>query len=175
MNTLEQLGIRTAGLVETKQPFEGWEGSPIQSWKFQLRMLTMGDLVDIAKLTSNISPLETAYLGKIYLLAKCLQNINGSPLCDPEDVEEYNKEHNLNGTSAVKMFDYKVLFIRKWTEAVVNRLSFAYDELQDEYLEQHLGRKLPDALKAAVVSDVDLSSVEEPDSGASSGTTSESA
>lgn len=162
MSMLEQLGIRTQGLITTQKPFEAWEGSPIKDWPITMKMLSMGDLIDIAKLTANANPVEATYLSKVYLLVKSLVTINGASVVTEEDVEKYNTDHNLTGTQRIDIFKYKVLFIRKWTEAIVNRLSFMYDELQDEYLAKHLGRTLPDELKAASVSGVDLSNVTPP-------------
>jgi len=162
MSMLEKLGLQTQGLTKTVKPFESWEGSPVQKWPVELTMMTIGDLAEIAQMTANSTPIEATYRSKIYLLAKSIQSINGHPLVSPEVIEEYNKDHNLTGTQKVDMFRYKVLFISKWTEAIVNRLSFAYDELQDEYLSKHLGRTLPDEMKAASVSGIDLSQVHSP-------------
>lgn len=161
-SALEFFGVRTRGLETTSKPFESWAGSPVKGWPIRMRMLNMGDLADIAKLTATVNPVEASYLSKIYLLSKCILTINGNALVTTEDVEAYNKEHNLAGNQKLDMFGYKILFVRKLSEAVVNKLVFAYDELQDEYLSQHLGRVLPDELKAATVSGVDLSNVSPP-------------
>lgn len=163
MSMLEQLGIRTKGLISIDTPFETWKGSPIKDWPIKMRMLTMGDLIDIAKLSGTTSnPIEAGYTSKVYLLAKSLLTIDGEPVVTEEDLENYNKEHNLTGTHKLDLFGYKVLFIRKWTEAIVNRISYMYDEMQDNYLSEHLGRVLPDELKAATISGVDLSTVPSP-------------
>lgn len=162
MSMLDQLGIRTQGLITTQKPFEAWKDSPVKDWPITMKMLTMGDLIDVAQLAGNANPVEATYLSKVYLLAKSLITIKGSSVVTDENVEEYNKEHNLTGTQRIDIFQYKVLFIRKWTEPIVNRLAFMYDELQDEYLEQHLGKPLPDELKAAIVSGVDLSTTVSP-------------
>ncbi len=158
-SVLEQLGITTRGLEETIKPFLPWAGSPIQQWEICLRMLNTGDLVDLAQKTSNVSPMEAAYLSKIHLLAKALISINNNPVVTAEDVETYNNEHNLTGVHAISMYDYKVLFIKKLTELVINRLVFAYDEMQDRYVSKILGKPLPDELKTATINNVDLSKV----------------
>ena len=171
MSMLEQLSVRAHGLTETVKPFESWEGSPIKSWTVTMTMLTIGDLADVARLTGMASPIEATYLSKIYLLAKSLTNINKSPVVTQEVVEEYNKEHNLSGTQKVDIFGYKVLFIRKWSEAVVNRISYSYDQMQDKYLSTHLGKTLSDDMKAASVGGVDLSTVVPPQTEESSNVT----
>jgi len=168
---LEQLGIRTHGLELTTKPFEAWKGSPIKDWPITMKMMTMGDLIDVAKLAGNANPVEATYLSKVYLLAKSLVTINNRPAVTEEDVEAYNKEHNLTGTQQLDLFAYKVLFIRKWTESIVNRLSYMYDELQDQYLSQQLGAPLPEALKAATISGVDLGTVAPPQTEESSNDT----
>jgi len=158
-SVLEQLGIATRGLEETVQPFLPWAGSPIQEWTVTLRMLNAGDLISLAEKTSGVSPMEAAYLSKIHLLATALVSINGRPIVNEEDVESYNKEHNLTGVHEISLYDYKVLFIKKLTELVVNRLAFAYDEMQDKYVSKILGKPLPDELRTANASGVDLSTV----------------
>ena len=164
MSMLEQLSIRTQGLIVEEKPFESWDGSPVKDWNIKMQMLTIGDLSDIAQLTSTASPIEASYLSKIYLLAKSLLGINNSPIVTEEDIEKYNKEHNLTGNQQIDLFRYKVLFIRQWTEPVVNRLSYMYDEMQDKYLSKHLGKDLSEEMKAASVSGVDLSEVTSPQS-----------
>jgi len=163
MSVLEQLGIQTKGLEETVKPFEPWKGSPIQNWSVVLHMLNIGELADIAKLTADTSPMEAIYLSKVYLLAKAIKKINNYPLVTEEDVEEYNESHDLTGMTKLNMFGYKVLFIKKLSEAIVNRLAFMYDEMQNKYIQQLLGRPLPDALNAAKVGDVDLSKIDKID------------
>ena len=171
LSMLEQLSLRTQGLTETVKPFESWEGSPVKSWTVTMTMLTIGDLAEVAKLTGMANPMEATYLSKIYLLAKSLETINGKPVVTQEVVEVYNKEHNLSGTQKVDIFGYKVLFIRKWSEAIVNRLSYSYDQMQDKYLSNHLGKTLTDDMKAASVSGVDLSTVTPPQTEESSDVT----
>jgi len=157
MNILEQLGVHTLGLSQTMRPFEAWAGSPIQTWEVTMKMLNIGELADVSKYTANVTPMEVVYLSKVFLLAKSLQLINGHPIVDPEDIEAYNKEHNLTGTQKVDIFGYKVLFLKKLSEIVVNRLAFMYDQLVDNYMEQILGKPLPDELRTAKVDNVDLS------------------
>jgi len=165
MNILEQLGMHTLGLSQTMRPFEAWAGSPIQTWEVTMKMLNIGELADVSKYTADVTPMEVVYLSKVFLLAKSLQLINGHSIVDLEDVEAYNKEHNLTGTQKVDIFGYKVLFIKKLSEIVVNRLAFMYDQLVDNYMEQILGRPLPDALRTVKVDDVDLSTVNNSVSG----------
>ncbi len=168
MSILDQLGISTVPLEKTSTPFEGWAGSPIKEWSFTMRMMTIGDLAEISRATAGASPIEASYLSKIHLLARSLTAIKGRPIVTSEDVETYNKDHNLSGRQQVDIYGYKVLFMRKLTEPVVNRLTFLYDELQDEYLTNHLGVELSDELKAAKIGGVDLSKVVPPEEEAAS-------
>lgn len=149
MSILEQLGVQTRGLTETITPFETWEGSDIQQWQVTMQMLTMGDLVEVAKLTGNVSPLEMAYLTKVYLLAKCLKSIDGREIVTAEELEEYNKGHNLTGNTTISLFEYKIIFIKKLSEVIVNRLAFLYDEMSNRYVASLLGKSIvPDELDA---------------------------
>ena len=162
MSVLDELGIQTRGLVETMHPFETWAGSPIQTWNITMKMLNMGDLIAIAKLTATTSPIEATYLSKVYLLAKSIQTINNQPVTSLEDLETYNELHDLTGTHQLGLFEYKVLFIKKLTEAVVNRLDKMYDQIVDKYVEQIIGKALPEELKSAKIKETDLSTVAAP-------------
>ncbi len=165
MSVLEELGMQTRGLVETMRPFETWAGSSIQTWSVTMKMLDMGDLIAIAKLTATTSPIEATYLSKVYLLAKSIQTIDNQPIVNLEDLETYNESHDLTGTHQLGLFEYKVLFIKKLTEAVVNRLANMYDQIVDKYVEQIIGKALPEELKSAKVNETDLSTVAAPITG----------
>ena len=159
---LERLGVITAGIMKKGKPFESWQSSPVKEWEITMQMLSIGDLADIAKLSSAAHHLETSYLSKVYLLAKCIVSINGQSVVTEEDLENYNRDNNLVGNQQISLFTFKVLHIKKWTEAVVNRLAFMYDEIQDEYLVQHLGSTVNQGIKDAIISGIDLSQVTTP-------------
>jgi len=149
MSILERLGVQTQGLIETMTPFETWKGSSVQQWEITMQMLTIGDLVEVAKLTGNVSPLEMAYLTKVCLLAKCLKSIDGREIVTAEELEDYNKDHNLTGNNIISLFEYKIIFIKKLSEVVVNRLAFLYDEMSNKYVAVLLGKSIiPDELDA---------------------------
>ncbi len=146
---LEELGVQTHGLIEEMLPFETWEGSPVKDWQVTMQMLTMGDLIDVAKLTGNVSPLEMSYLTKVHLLSKCLKAINGRELANAEELEAYNKLHNFTGTMTTSLLGYKILYIKQLSEAVVSRLAFLYDEMSNRYVAALLGKAvIPDELDA---------------------------
>lgn len=153
MSMLEQLGIETRGLVETVKPFAQWEGSPVKDWTFTLQLLNVGELAEIAKWTSGSSIAETEILKKIYLIAKALVAVNDQPLVTDEDVETYNVEHNLSGSSKITLFQLKVIQLRRLNEVIVNKLVYAYDQLEEKYLVNHLGDALYKALKVLSVTD----------------------
>ena len=156
MSILEQLGVQTCGLIETMTPFETWKGSSVQQWKVTMQMLTMGDLVEVAKLTGNVSPLEMAYLTKVYLLTKCIKSINGIEIVNVEELEKYNKDHNLAGNTIISLFEYKIIFIKKLSEVIVNRLAFLYDEMSNKYVASLLGKAIiPDELDATKFNEED--------------------
>jgi len=169
MSMLERLGISTAGIIKTGKPFEAWKISPVRQWEITIQMLAIGDLAEIAKLTERSSPIEGSYLSKIYLLAKSLTTINNQAVVTEEDLESYNKDHNLTGTQQIDLFGLKVIQIRKWTEAVVNRLAHMYDEMQDEYLAKHLGEPLSNVLRAAPSATDSLNTAEPEDEESSDG------
>lgn len=140
-SVLEKLGFSTRGLEETIQPFLSWNDSPVKDWNVTLRMLTTGELVNLAEHTAKVSSaVEAAYLSKIHLLAVALVSIDGQSIVTDEDVEKYNKEHNLSGSHKINLYNLKVLFLKKLTEPVVNALVIAYDQMQDRYLERHIGK-----------------------------------
>jgi len=157
---LEQLGNITRGITETVKPFESWQGSPVQQWTVTFEMLKMGDLIDIGNMTSGFSSVSLMYATKVLMLAKSIKAINGHDVVTAEEVEEYNRTHNLTGKDARSIFDLKVLLIKLFSEVVVNRLTFMYDEIQEKYLSQLLGHPLPEELKTTY-DGVDMSSVGE--------------
>ena len=159
MNILNELGIKTTGLTVTWKPCETWAGSAVREWTVTMQMLDMGDLVDIAKLNSTSTVMEVSYLSKVYVLAKAIQKINGESVTDSEDLEKYNEKHNLTGTQKLDIFQFKVLHIKQLTELIVNRLTHMYDEVVDKYVEQILGKPLPEELKSSKEDEVDLSDV----------------
>jgi len=144
---LDQLSSQTKGLIETVKPFQSWQGCFIKDWTVKFEMLNMGDLMDISNLTAGFSSVELMYASKVYLLAKSIKAINGQDVITTEEVEEYNKSHDLTGKDARNIFELKVLKIKQFSEIVVNRLVFMYDEIQSKYLSQLLGHPLPEELK----------------------------
>ena len=164
---LQKLQNITACPSKTVKPFESWKGSPIQDWTVTIQLVNMGDLADIAKAARDVSPMEAVYLSRIYLLAKCLKSINGTPVITEEDVEEYNRQHDLSGANRIDAFKLKILFIKQMSEAVITRLAFMHDQIQDEYVAGLLGRPLPDELSITKMSEgkfkTDLKDVKEPE------------
>ena len=172
MSMLEQLGVQTCGLSQTLAPFEKWQGSPVQSWTVEMRLLTMGDLVEVARLTGNVAALELSYLTKVHLLAKCVTMINGKEVVTSEELEEYNKDHNLAGNNTISLFDYKVLFVKKLSEAVVTRLTFMYDEMVNQYIAALLGKSvIPPELDATKFDDSPNNDDEQVSDGSDSSST----
>lgn len=157
---LEQLGYQTRVLTETVKPFESWIGSSIRDWTVMFQILNIGDLIDISNLTAGLSSMELAFASKVYLLAKSIKAINNHDIVTTEDIENYNKTHNLTGKDARSIFDLKVLLIKQLSEVVINRLVFMYDELQGKYLSQLLGNPLPNEL-SSTYDGVDLSTMGE--------------
>ena len=154
MSVLEDLGFQTRGLVETVKPFESWTGSPIKDWEFTFQLLGVGDLADIARWIADASAFESILLKKVYVVAKALTLINGKPIITEEDLETYNSEHNLLGAQKFTIFQLKILQLRKLNEAIINKLAYTYDLLEEKYLEKHLGDALYKALKALTAVDI---------------------
>jgi len=159
---LEKLGVLTSGTIKKSKPFYAWKASPVKEWEVTIQMLSIGELAEIARLSSSPKHLEVPYISKVFLLAKCIININGAPVVTDEDLEYYNEDHNLTGNQRISLFEYKVLHIKKWTEAVVNRLAFMYDEIQDEYLVTHLGSIIDPDIRRAIMAGLDLSIAQGP-------------
>jgi hypothetical protein len=138
---LEKLGIETRGLEDTITPFQSWIESSIRDWKVTLRMLTIGELAELAERISHASSsVEMTYLSKIHLLATALIDINNVPIVSEEEVEKYNKDHNLSGSQSISSYNYKVLLIKKLSELVINTLVVEYDKMQERYMRAHLGK-----------------------------------
>jgi hypothetical protein len=153
---LEKLGIATCGLEQTITPFKSWKESPVKEWKIVLRMLTTGELVELAEKTAHTasSAVGISYLSKVYLLATALVSINNQPVATDEDVENHNKEYSLFGAQKISLYDYKVILIKKLSEPVVNTLVIAYDSVQDQYMRKHFGENIVDSQQQK--SDLDL-------------------
>lgn len=155
--SLSKLHSLTTLPEETVEPFLSWEGSKIQNWKVTFRLLNVGDLVELSRQASQGSPMESSYLSKIHLIAAAVTSMDGTPLVTDEEVERYNKRHNLTGTHQKSLYEYKVLLVQELSELIVNRLVTAYDELQMYYATKILGHPLPDGLETTIINDVDLS------------------
>ena len=56
MSMLEQLSIRTQGLIVEETPFESWSGSHVKDWKIKMQMLTIGDLADFPLIVAQAVP-----------------------------------------------------------------------------------------------------------------------
>lgn len=154
MSMLEELGFETRGLVKTVKPFESWAGSPIKDWEFTFQLLTIGDLAEIARWIADAPSFESALLKKIYVVTKSLTLINGRPVVTEEDVEKYNTEHNLFGTQKLAIFQLKVIQLRRLNEAIVNKLAYTYDALEETYLKAHFGDALYNAINSLSALDV---------------------
>jgi hypothetical protein len=160
MTVLEQLAALTTYGIEEFQPFSAWDNPKIKDWKIRMRMLTVGDVVEITQLLANANPLEASYLNKIYTLAKTILTINDLPVVTDESLEEYNKLHSLSGINKLSLFSFKVFLIKQLSEPLLNRLSFTYDELQSKYVENLFGKTLSNTLAEAAADNI---SMEMPD------------
>ena len=141
-SALERFGAKVGSLVKTVTPFESWEESPVKDYKFTYQLLTVGDLVDIARRLRGAAAEEIEYLRKIFVLAKSIKTINGEEVVSQEDLEKYNQDHDLSGDAALSLFEVKSLFFKQLNESIVHRLAFLYDTLQRDYVKDHLGESL---------------------------------
>jgi hypothetical protein len=145
-NPLEDLNVKTAPISKVISPFSAWTESKIQSYTAKMSLLTIGDLVDMSKRLKNLSPVEAMYQSKVLTVAMSLQEINGKPIVTDELLEQYNEENSKRGFDKIGAFEFKVKFILKFTEQVLERFVIGYDSIQMEYLSSLIG-EVPDELK----------------------------
>lgn len=148
-SALERFSVQVGSLTKTVKPFESWKGSLIEKYEVTFHLLTVGDLAEVARQLKGMAVEEMEYFRKIFVLSKSILQINGEQLVSEEDRETYNREHNLSGDSILSISDLKVLFFKQLNESIIQRLSFLYDDLQREYIKNHLGESLYDAIFTA--------------------------
>ena len=148
-NPLADLEQNTKVIRQTFSPFELWMESPVKDYTVTMQLLTMGDVIDIARVLRKTDPIEAVHLSKVHTVARAIQEINDRPVVSDELLEEYNKEHARTGFDKIGALDFKVLFILQFSDQVVDRLAFCYEELQQEYLKGLIG-EIPEGLKLNV-------------------------
>lgn len=148
MNSLEQMGYIVKPIIKIFTPFEKWEGSRLKDWEITLQLLTTGDQIEVARAIAEDAPTVLGYTAKIQSLAKALRAINGEPIITEEQLSVYRTEHK---SPDLTSHDYIILYLKKLPEHVVDAMIFSYNQLQDAFAAQLLGKPLPDALTIAKV------------------------
>ena len=146
MNELERLGFVSNTPVKTVKPFEKWQGSKLKDWEFRMKVLSVGDLIEIARATAgdNVFAL-LQYSTKIHTLAKAIILINGVSVITDDELKQYREDHKSPEFTA---YDYALVYLKGQNEFVINNLFYAYEQIQQEYVKEVLGTdELPEALK----------------------------
>jgi len=140
MNYGEVLTYITRMAKKKVKPFITWKGSKVQDWEVEIELLDVGKNIEIANDLANTPMTVIAWIAKVELLARCIISINGEAFGSQEQVDAYNKEHNLDKEDAISTLGYKKILIKKWDEVVVNAINAEYDKLQQEHQNLLLGK-----------------------------------
>jgi len=130
--------ITRMGKIKVK-PFEKWQGSQIKDWEFEMELLNVGQNIESLNAIANFPIGSIPWVVRIELLARCITKINGEPFFTQEDLDTYNKEHNLESENSISLLELRKIFIRKWDQVVVNKLEEEYNKLDQEYQKKLLG------------------------------------
>jgi len=140
MNYGEVLTYITRMAKKKVKPFRTWKGSKVQDWEVEIELLDVGKNIEIAKALADTPFSVIAWLAKVELLARCIISINGEPFITQEQVDAYNKDHDLDKETAISVLDYKKILIKKWDSVVVNVIDAEYNKLQEEQQTFLLGK-----------------------------------
>jgi hypothetical protein len=139
MNYGEVLSYITSMGKTKVRPFKTWSGSQVKEWEFEIELLDVGKNIEVSKATADL-PITAMFFGaKVETLARCIISINGESFGSQEQLDGYNKEHNLEGDKALSAIEYKKLLIRKWDQVVINALDSEYNKLQEDQVKKLLG------------------------------------
>ncbi len=145
MNILERISFEAQPITKTFKPFEKWKGSNLKDYEVVLQIVNVGDQIEIGRFVANEPMTSLQYAMKIHLLAKAIKSINGSPIITEEELKNYRETHKTSNDFS--SHDFVVIYLKKFSEQVINALYFAYEDLQNEYAAQLVGKPLPDVLK----------------------------
>lgn len=132
LEKLQEVGVLQLKVVK---PFEKWLHSEFKSTELELKLLDVGENLEITEIIGNEPLLVQAIKSKVEILARAIISINGKPPCTAEDLERYNKENKTNLT----FLEYKKNTISKWSLIVLNRIDEEYQGLIDDQVETLTG------------------------------------
>jgi len=131
------------------KPFKTWKGSKVQDWEFEIELLDVGKNIEVAKAVADLPLTVLAWQVKVETFARCIITINGESFITQEQLDTYNKEHDLEGDKSISALEYKKILIKKWDQVVINTLEAEYNKLQEAQQTKLLGgrEKGPDPEK----------------------------
>lgn len=156
MNYGEVLAYITSMDKTKVKPFKTWLGSNIKDWEVEIELLDVGKNIEVSKAIAELPMTAMIFGAKVETLARCIVSINGESFGSQEQLDEYNKEHNLERDKALSALEYKKLLIKKWDQVVVDTLSSEYDKLQEAQLKKLLGAT-PDEKEDIVKKEIETS------------------
>lgn len=127
------------------KPFKTWKGSKVQDWEFEIELLNVGENIEVSKAVADLSFTVMAWAVKVETLARCIIMINSESFITQEQLNAYNKEHNLEEKDRISVFEYRKILINKWDQVTVDALTAEYNKLQEAQQTKLLGgEKGPD-------------------------------
>lgn len=139
MNYGEVLSYITRMDKAKVKPFKTWKGSKVQDWEFEIELLDVGKNIEVAKAVADLSFTVMAWAVKVETLAKCIIMINGESFITQEQLDVYNKEHNLEEKDCISVLEYRKILINKWDQVTVDALTAEYNKLQEAQQTKLLG------------------------------------
>lgn len=121
------------------KPFKTWKGSKVQDWEVEIELLDVGENIEVSKAVANLSFTVMAWAVKVETLARCIIMINGESFITQEQLNAYNKEHNLEEKDRISVFEYRKILINKWDQVTVDALTAEYNKLQEAQQTKLLG------------------------------------
>jgi len=126
LNRMYKIG--DIGLVKVK-PFEYLENSPWKDEEWEMRLLNAGELLEVMQTVRSMIDQQTEDERQLQLIEMFIRSVvrrNGRLLVSDADVEQYNKDHNLEGDRAITRMQLARLAAREIEQYVLNTWNNQY-------------------------------------------------
>lgn len=156
MTELEKMGFIVQPISKTCTPFEKWVGSSLKDFKINIKLLTTGEQMEVAKRLSNDSPATIVFSSKLHLLSRAIQMINDKPVISDEELKQYRVDNKIDDQVEFTSIDYTVIFLKKLPTQAIDALTYEYDVLQNEFAAKLLGVDLPNLASELKIKTVEV-------------------